>query len=134
MTFHLINRPKLASCVWLHKGIHPLTSISKLLSDKRNTDYNIACLQKIFTLSVKCQVHFRECSEQLEIYSWRIKYRSITNEVISSLRCGYIRLYHHADEGFADSEKIVADYFRTQADQMNLGHRQFFARILWGMW
>lgn len=57
---------------------------------------------------------------------WRITYRCITNKGISGIRCGYIRLYHHANEWFADSKKIVADYFSTQAHQLNPGHRQFF--------
>lgn len=47
----------------------------------------------------------------------------------SHIRYGYVRLYHHADERFADSNKMVADYFRIQAHQMNLGHRQFFHLI-----
>lgn len=99
--------PKLASSVWLHKGIHPLANISKLLSGKKNRDYNIAYLKKIFTLPR--WVHFTEFSEQLEIDDWRIKYKSITNEGISGVRYEYIRLYHHADEKSADSNKMVAD-------------------------
>lgn len=55
-----------------------------------------------------------------------MKIQFITNEGISGVIYRYIRLYHHAEERFADSNKMVADYFRNQAHQMNLGHRQFF--------